>query len=76
MNPQEILELIRAGGITGLLIFALIGGFRRWWVFGWHYKEVVRDRDEWKSLAMGGTHLAERSVKIAREVVEGTTNGS
>lgn len=73
MTINEILEALRAGGMTGLLVVALIGGFRRWWVFGWHYKEVKRERDEWKALALGGTHLAERSITMAQEAVEVTT---
>lgn len=68
MNFTELIETIRAAGITGLLVIALIGGWRRWWVFGWHYKEVARERDEWKKLALGGTHLAERSIQVAREI--------
>lgn len=70
MNPQEVIQTIRDAGVTGLLIFALIGGFRKWWVFGWHYKEVEQEKNEWKQLALGGTQLAERSVSVAKEVVE------
>lgn len=70
MEPQEILQAVRDAGVTGLLIFALIGGFRKWWVFGWQYKEVEEEKKEWKQLALGGTQLAERSVNVAKEAVE------
>jgi hypothetical protein len=69
MNAQEIVQLVRDAGVTGLLIFALIGGFRMWWVFGWHYRAVVKERDEWKALALGGTHLAERTIEAAKDVM-------
>jgi len=70
VDLQQILETVRAAGITGLLVFALIGGFRKWWVFGWQYKDVCKEKDEWKQLALGGTQLAERSVSVAKEVAE------
>ena len=69
MTPQEILEYIRSAGITGILILIIVGGWRRWWVWGWHYQQIEKERDEWKSLAIGGTHLSERAVRAAQEVV-------
>jgi hypothetical protein len=66
---NQILQAVRDAGVTGLLIFALIGGFRRWWVFGWQYSEKVRESDEWKRLALGGTDLAERSIQAAKDGV-------
>jgi hypothetical protein len=69
VDAAEIIQTVRDAGVTGLLIFALIGGFRQWWVFGWHHREVVKERDEWKSLALHGTHLSERSIEVAKRVV-------
>lgn len=69
MDAAEVIQTVRDAGVTGLLIFALIGGFRQWWVFGWHHREVVKERDEWKALALHGTNLSERSVEVARRVV-------
>ena len=74
MSPSEILQLVRDAGVSGLLLFALIGGFKKWWVFGWQYKDVCREKDEWKSLALGGTYLAERSIATVKEVVEVTSS--
>jgi len=66
---QEILQYVRDAGVTGLLAFALIGGFRRWWVFGWHYREKETECEEWKRLALGGTHLSERTLNIAKQAI-------
>jgi hypothetical protein len=66
MDFDQILQAIRDAGVTGLLVFALIGGFRKWWVFGWQYTETARERDEWKRLALGGTELSERAIQVAK----------
>lgn len=71
MEIQEIIQTVKAAGVSGLLIFALIGGFRQWWVFGWVHKGVVQERDEWKALALHGTALSERSVQVAKTAAEG-----
>lgn len=72
MDVQQIFQTIRDAGVTGLLILALIGGFRKWWVFGWRYNEVVVEKDEWKRLALGGTHLSERAIEVAKQAGEVT----
>lgn len=62
---QDIVSLASDAGIIGLLIYVLLGGARKWWVWGWTYEEAIRDRDEWKDLALSGTDLAERAVSLA-----------
>lgn len=57
-----MLDLITKGGIIGLLIAVLIGGMRQWWVFGWQYRQVVSERDEFKKALMD-------SLEVARKVV-------
>lgn len=63
--PDQFLSYLRDGGIIGLLVAILIGGFRRWWVFGWHYDAVCKERDEWKQLALRGTVIAGQAVELA-----------
>jgi hypothetical protein len=60
-----ILRLIRDGGAVVTLIGILYGGYRGWWVWGYQYKEVKQDRDEWKSFALASGNLARRAVTIA-----------
>lgn len=62
---QEVIQLLL--GPAGTLVLALtilFGGWRRWWVFGWHYAEVASERDEWKVIAMRGAQIAEKVVSI------------
>lgn len=51
-------------GVVTLLVLTLIGGYKQWWVFGWLYKDLVKDRDDWKALALKGTNLAERALDV------------
>lgn len=69
MDFTQIIQTVRDAGVSGLLIFALIGGFRKWWVFGWIYKDVCKEKEEWKQLALHGTNLSETSVQVAKKVI-------
>lgn len=46
-------ELLREFGLPlAALIFIVVTGARRVWVFGWTYAEVRAERDEWKAVAL------------------------
>jgi len=47
-------------GIAGLILAAIILGWRRYWVFGWKYEEVVRERDAWREIALRSLGVAEQ----------------
>ena len=77
----ELVAYARDIGIIGLLIFIILGGQRRWWVFGWIHdqqlaqcdariEEMKSDVQEWKQLALQGTALAERQAEVAERVVK------
>lgn len=65
-DVSELVNAVRALidlGVTGLLAFALIGGSRKWWVFGWQYELLIAERDKWEAIATRGLGVAERAVK-------------
>lgn len=63
-------------GPLGLLVFLLVGvvwgGIKQWWVFGWQYREAVRDRDDWRHLALQGTSAADKAAEVAKSMLPGT----
>jgi hypothetical protein len=67
----ELFQSIRDITAAGMLAFALIGGTKkfRFWVFGWLYDEMVRDRDRWRDIALRSLSATERSAAIAESVV-------
>lgn len=74
-TPKSILDWINSGGIIGLLAFIIISGTRRWWVFGWQYKDledrfkkVEESNTMWMQVALRGVHVTEQIVKT----VDGT----
>ena len=58
---SEIRDILDAG-LTGLTLLVILLGWRRYWVFGWKYEEVVRERDLWREIAL-------RSLGVAEQVV-------
>jgi len=61
MNAEKL-------GIVGILFVALLGGMRKWWVWGWAYDQVVAERDEWKHLALKSFELASKVTEAAEKV--------
>ena len=69
MTVSEIVDVITQGGVVGLLVLIVVGGWRRWYVWRWAWEELQRDRDEWKALALRGTGLAEAATHAAKKAV-------
>ena len=49
--------------MLGILLFIIISGYRKWWVWGWLYQSSEREKEEWKRLALQGTNLAEEALR-------------
>lgn len=62
LNP-ELLSALSDLGTVALLVIILVAGTRGWWVFGWHYEEVARERDAWRDIALSTTSLAEKAIQ-------------
>lgn len=72
----DVVQALRDSGLIGLLVLALVGGWKRWWVFGWHHDRVCaryekqiadlnHERDDWKQLVIAAHADGQR----ARELV-------
>lgn len=62
------LDILSRGGVVAFALLILVGGHRRWWVFGWQYEAAERRAEEWRELALNGTLTAERAVSLADTV--------
>lgn len=62
-------------GVLVLLLLIIFSGWKRWWVFGWHYRETLEEKNEWKAIALGSTKIAEREVERVAERVATLENG-
>ncbi len=66
--PVEVVSLwslLKDGGTLALLVVVLVGGWKQWWVFGWSFKDMKIERDEWRILALKGTSIAHQAVTMA-----------
>lgn len=72
MTITDLWAYIRDGGMIALLFLILIGGWKRYWVFGW-YADELRDRNRQLEsrleravgVAESGTVAADRATRLA-----------
>ena len=62
---QAITWLLEKGSYTAALLIFIVGGLKQWWVWGWLYRDKTRECDQWRTLALQGTSLANRAVSLA-----------
>ncbi len=43
-------ELANGVTVAGLLALVIIGGYLRWWVWGYQFRDMKTERDEYKRL--------------------------
>lgn len=48
-----------------ILVLAVMGVLKGWWIPRWQYKELEKDRDRWEKVALRGLDIADRSTDIA-----------
>ncbi len=65
----SLYEIIRDGGMVAFLLVVLLGGSREWWVFGSHFREMRKDRDEWRRLALKGAGVSALATDVSSKAV-------
>ena len=65
-----LIELVQAVGVLGLLVIALIGAYRRWYVFRPEFEDERADKLEWKSIALEALITAKRAADVAETAVK------
>lgn len=61
---MDITELLKPGELTahGLLIAAVVGVLRGWWVPKWYFDQMKTERDEWRSVAKATVRVADHVI--------------
>jgi hypothetical protein len=58
MDFLKVADIASKLSLVTLLVLILIGGHLGFWVYGSTYKDMTKDRDEWKTLALKGANVA------------------
>lgn len=66
MTPEQLQSWLQIG-VGGLLLATLFLGHKRLWVFGWYARELAKDRDFWRDMALRSVKTAETAVNILPE---------
>ena len=68
LDPVGIADFLQKAGVVGLLVFILVGGARRIWVWGYQLIEMQSDRDRWRDLALKLLGQVDRTAGVADRV--------
>ena len=81
-SAHSLYEYVRDGGIVACLAFFIFAGWKGAWVWGstlarerflleQQRDQLLRERDEWKRLALQSTAIADKAVEHAATVQKG-----
>lgn len=59
MDVVSLYNVIQTGGVVAVLLVIIVGGVKKWWVFGWQYRAIEDSNARWMELALKSTNLAE-----------------
>jgi hypothetical protein len=65
-DPVSIYNVVQTGGVVAVLLVIIIGGVRKWWVFGWQYQKIEESNAKWMELALRSTNLAQSLDDISK----------
>lgn len=63
-------DALRDLGFGGLAAFALVGGFRGWYVWRREHDAVRADRDFWRATALKALGHADKSIEVTERLAK------
>lgn len=79
MDALTIWDVVSRGGLPAAMALIIWSGVKQLWVWGWLYRDAISridqmrlERDEWKSLALRSTHLAQEATATAAAATRGS----
>lgn len=70
LTLTDIFGILKDAGLLGALLFALIGGYRRVWVWGYQLDECKERENAWKAMALRTGEVADKNAEAALEIVK------
>ena len=61
-DPTNLVQLLDKGGTLALLLIIIVGGYRKWWVFGWAYRDKADETRYWRDIALRALNVGEAAV--------------
>jgi hypothetical protein len=74
MSPDEALKLLTQGSPLALLALFIVASYLQLVVLGPYYKALLKDRDEWRTMAMSATATAKVQAEQIASLTEVTEN--
>lgn len=62
----ELADVISRGGLVVVAILILVGGFKRWWVWGYQLEEMKSERDEYKGMLFRALNVAANALTATK----------
>jgi hypothetical protein len=77
-STDQIVKLLNSGGVLGLLVLVLVGGYKQWWVWGWLYTahsnelqkqldQMTNERNQWRDLSLRYANVAEGAISAVKK---------
>ena len=64
MTLAQVFDYASKLTVTAMLIVVIVGGYRKWWVWGYQWRDMKAERDEYRD-------LFHRSIGVFSEVITG-----
>lgn len=66
----NFLDYISRASVIVFLIVVIYGGYKRWWVFGWVWKDldqrcddIAKEKDAWRETALESSKVATKAFR-------------
>lgn len=68
MSANDLIQIFLSElGAVAILVLVLVSGARQLWVWGWTYDREVREKQEWRRIALSSKDLLRDAVTLAEQ---------
>jgi hypothetical protein len=66
INLTAWADLVHNGGLSLVVAALIVGGLRQWYVWGWVYRQMLQERDEWRDMVIQTASNLETAARKKR----------